>query len=257
MKTRILCLLALAPALLEAQIVLYSLSGITPSPLGSVYGYGQVAAGDLEDVRFRALNTGIASVTITLLKVINNTGAGFSIVNSSSTPFVIAPGNSMDFFVRFSATDIAKLQRHTRSGHVRYHRDGDPSRCHGGASSDFERGRAVHRTGSSTGPSAFGRITQGYAGILQPSRYSTPFPQALTVAPLTVTGAAFTTTSPDAVTIAAGQSVSFTIQFAPVTDTSSFLRPSSPSATRTYTLSGTGFTLAPAVAGLELSTPLP
>ena len=106
LKARMLCLLALAPALLQAQIVLYSLDGITPSPLGAVYGYGQVAAGDSKIVRFRALNTGTASITITLLKVINNTGAGFSIVNSSSTPFVVAPGNAMDFFAGFSATAV-------------------------------------------------------------------------------------------------------------------------------------------------------
>ena len=65
MKARLLCLLALAPGMLEAQIVLYSLNGIAPSPLGSVYGYGQVAAGDSMIVRFRALNTGTTSVTIT------------------------------------------------------------------------------------------------------------------------------------------------------------------------------------------------
>ena len=57
MKARLLCLLALAPGMLEAQVVLYSLNGIAPSPLGSVYGYGQVAAGDSMIVRFRALNT--------------------------------------------------------------------------------------------------------------------------------------------------------------------------------------------------------
>ena len=102
MKARLLCLLALAPAMLEAQVVLYSLNGIAPSPLGSVYGYGQVAAGDSMIVRFRALNTGTASVTITCLGVKNTTGAGFSIVNSSSTPFVVAAGQPMDFFVRFS-----------------------------------------------------------------------------------------------------------------------------------------------------------
>src|SRR6202158_1925763 len=106
MTQRLLSLLALAPVMAQAQLVLYSLSGTIPSPLASVYVYGQLAAGDLKDVRFRALNTGTASVTITLLKVVNTAGAGFSIVNSSSTPFVVAPGNAMDFFVRFSATPV-------------------------------------------------------------------------------------------------------------------------------------------------------
>src|SRR5258705_179969 len=60
MTLRLLSLLALAPVMAQAQLVLYSLSGTIPSPLASVYGYGQVAAGDLKDVRFRALNTGTA-----------------------------------------------------------------------------------------------------------------------------------------------------------------------------------------------------
>jgi len=207
-KTRLVWLAGLAPLTLQAQIVLYSLNGITPSPVGSVYGYGQVAAGDAKDVRFRALNTGTASVTITLLKVINNTGAGFSIVNSSSTPFVVSPGNGMDFFVRFSATDItsysATLEVNTVSAILL---------------ATVVPAPILSVAPPCTGPDAdenisFGRISQGTRQACTLS-IQNPFPQALTVSPLSVTGAAFTTTSPNAVTIAAGQSASFTIQFSP------------------------------------------
>jgi len=236
LKTRILCLLALAPVMLRAQIVLYSLDGITPSPLGAVYGYGQVAAGDSKIVRFRALNTGTASLTITLLKVINNTGAGFSIVNSSSTPFVVAPGNSMDFFAGFSATAVTSYSATLEVGTV-------SQTVTAILLATVVPAPTLSVAAPCTGPDAnatisFGRIVQGTQESCTLSILN-PFPQALAVSPLNVTGAAFSTTAGSAVTIAAGQSSSFTIQFAPANATS--YSGSLTVGTRTYTLSGTGF----------------
>jgi hypothetical protein len=232
MTMRFVCLLALVPVMADAQIVLYSLSGTVPSPLGSVYGYGQVAAGDLKDVRFRALNTGTASVTITLLKVVNTAGAGFSIVNSSSTPFVVAPGNAMDFFVRFSATPVtsysATLQVNTASAILLATVVPAPTLT-----------VATPCTGpDANGAVSFGRISQGTQQACTLSILN-PFLQPLTVSPLTVTGAAFSTSSASAVTIAAGQSASFTIQFSPATASS--FSGTLTVGPRTYTLSGAGF----------------
>lgn len=243
MTSRFLCLLALAPALLEAQVVLYSLNGIAPSPLGSVHGYGQVAAGDTMIVRYRALNTGTASVTITCLNVKNTTGAGFAIVNSSSTPFVVAAGQPMDFFVGFSATAItsyaATLQVGTGTA---------TDACGGTIESAILLATVVPApilsvAAPCTGPDSnknisFGRIVQGRQEACTLSIMN-PFPQALTVSPLVVTGAAFSTTSGNAVSIAAGQSVSFTIQFSPATG--SAFSGTLTVGTRTYLLAGTGF----------------
>jgi len=231
-----LFLLALAPALLQAQIVLYSLDGITPSPLGAVYGYGQVAAGDSKIVRFRALNSGTVSITITLLKVINNTGAGFSIVNSSSTPFVIAPGSSMDFFAGFSATDITSYSATLEVGTV-------SQTLTAILLATVVPAPTLSVAAPCTGPDAnstisFGRILQGTQESCTLSILN-PFPQALTVSPLTLSGAAFSTTAGSAVTIAAGQSSSFTILFAPTNATA--YSGTLTVGTRTYTLSGTGF----------------
>lgn len=243
MKTRLFCLLALTPAMLEAQVVLYSLNGIAPSPLGSVYGYGQVAAGDSMIVRFRALNTGSASVTITCLSVKNTTGAGFSIVNSSSTPFVVAAGQPMDFFVGFSATPITSYAATLEVG-----TGTSTDACGGTIESAILLATVVPAPVLSvaapcTGPDAnknisFGRINQGTQESCVFSILN-PFPQDLTVSPLSVTGAAFTTTSGSAVTIAAGQSASITIQFSPATG-SAFTGTVSVG-TRTYTLAGAGF----------------
>ena len=75
-----------------------SLNGIQESPVGATFSYGEVAAGDNMDVRFHARNQGAGSITITNLRV---TGTGFSIVNTSSTPYVVAAGEVMAIFVRF------------------------------------------------------------------------------------------------------------------------------------------------------------
>ena len=247
MKTRWLCLLALTLALssgtLEAQVVLYSLNGIAPSPLGAVYGYGQVAAGDSMIVRFRALNTGTASVTITCLSVTNTTGAGFSIVNSSSTPFVVAAGQPMDFFVGFSATAITSYAASLEVG-----TGTATDACGGTIESAILLATVVPApilsvAAPCTGPDAnknisFGRIAQGTQESCTFS-IQNPFPQDLTVSPLTLTGASFTTTSASAVTIAAGQSVSFPIQFSPATG--SAFTGTLTVGTRVYALAGTGF----------------
>jgi hypothetical protein len=240
---RLLCLLALAPGMLEAQVVLYSLNGIAPSPLGAVYGYGQVAAGDSMIVRFRALNTGTAAVTITCLSVTNTTGAGFSIVNSSSTPFVVAAGQPMDFFVGFSATAITSYAATLEVG-----TGTATDACGGTIESAILLATVVPAPVLSvaapcTGPDAnenisFGRIAQGTQESCTFSILN-PFPQDLTVSPLLVTGASFTTASADAVTIPAGQSASFTIQFSPASG--SAYSGTLTVATRTYTLVGTGF----------------
>lgn len=236
MRARLFCLLAFASLSLQAQIALYSLSGITPSPLGSVYGYGQVAAGDLKDVRFRAVNTGTTAITITLIKVLNTGGAGFSIVNSSSTPLGVSAGGSIDFFVRFSATAVTSYSATLQVGTV-------SNTVSAILLATVVPAATLSVAAPCTGPDAnatisFGRIVQGSQQNCAIS-IQNPFPQALTVSPLTVTGAAFTTTSPSSVTIAAGQSASFAIQFSPAAAASS-------SGTlivgaRTYTLAGTGF----------------
>jgi hypothetical protein len=243
LRARLLCLLALAAGMLDAQVVLYSLNGIAASPLGSVFGYGQVAAGDSMIVRFRALNTGTTSITITCLNVKNTTGAGFSIVNSSSTPFVVAAGQPMDFFVGFSATAItsyaATLQVGTGTA---------TDACGGTIETAILLATVVPApilsvAAPCTGPDpnkniSFGRIAQGTQESCTFSILN-PFPQALTVSPLSVTGAAFTTASGNAVTIAAGQSASFAVQFSPATGSS--FSGTLIVGTRTYVLAGTGF----------------
>src|SRR5579884_2081381 len=99
--TRFAWLLMLAPLALQAQLALYVVNGGTETAAGPTYNVGTIASGDSRDTRFRARNSGSAPVTITQLAV---SGAGFSIVQTPSTPFVIAGGSFQDIYVHFTGT---------------------------------------------------------------------------------------------------------------------------------------------------------
>jgi hypothetical protein len=94
----------LAPLAANAQLALFSVNGTTEAPVGATYQSPTVAAGDSEDIRLRARNQGTASVTVSKLAV---AGIGFTIVQTPSIPFVIAPGNFQDVYVHFAGASPA------------------------------------------------------------------------------------------------------------------------------------------------------
>jgi hypothetical protein len=109
-------LLALfVPFAAHGQVVLSTLSGTTETPIASSsFNFGSIAPLMTEDVTFRARGTGSAAVTITQLAL---SGIGFAIVNTSTLPYTIAPGNTFDFTVRFTGGPVgsysANLQVNT------------------------------------------------------------------------------------------------------------------------------------------------
>jgi hypothetical protein len=96
-------LLLLAPLAAHAQLTLLTPDG---SAAGAVYDIGQAAVGSTKDVRLRAENPSPAPLSVTSIGI---AGAGFSIVNTSSPPFAIAPGNFQDITVRFSPSIAASF----------------------------------------------------------------------------------------------------------------------------------------------------
>src|SRR5262245_26826486 len=94
-----LALILLLPFTASAQLTLLVYDGATELPVASIFDYGEVAAGAAKDVRFRARNTGKPAVTLTTLSI---AGAGFSLVNPPPTPYTTAPGNFVEFPVRFT-----------------------------------------------------------------------------------------------------------------------------------------------------------
>jgi hypothetical protein len=212
----------------HAQISLFAYTG-TETPVLSVYGFGQVAQGDTKDVIFRARNTGASAVTITKLAM---SGTGFSIVNTASIPFTVAPGSSFDFTMRFSGGELksysANLQVNTITVLLLATVVAAPT-----VAVDLPC------TGpDSQGLISFGRISQG-GQVVCTITLQNSNTQALTVSPITVTGAAFSTTQSPAATIPAGQSISFPIQFT-AAGANTFTGSLS-AGVRTYALSGTGF----------------
>jgi hypothetical protein len=88
----------------QAQIMLFAVNGTAESPVGATYQVGNVAVGDSKDTRLRARNSGTASVTVSNISL---SGAGFTIIQTPSPPFVIAPGSFQDVYVRFTGTTLA------------------------------------------------------------------------------------------------------------------------------------------------------
>ena len=112
---------AVAPGAILAQttpLTLYSVSGTAETPVGMVFNFGTVAAGAIQNVHFRARNTGNTVVALTTLAPLAATD-GFAITNSPSLPYNIAGGNSLpfDFTVQFGpeppGTYNATLQLNT------------------------------------------------------------------------------------------------------------------------------------------------
>jgi len=213
----------------NAQIALFTVSGTTETPVTSVYGFGQVAQGDSKDVVFRAKNTGTAAASVTKLAM---SGMGFAIVNSAPIPYVLAPGNSLDFTMHFSGNVItsysANLQVNTTivlllATVVAAPRVSVGAPCTGP---------------DSQGVIGFGRILQGTSQVCTFTVSNTQT-QALTVSPLSVTGAAFTIGTVASTTIPALQSIAFSVKF--TASSAAAFTGTLTAGVRTYTLTGTGF----------------
>jgi hypothetical protein len=102
--------LLLVPLAAHGQLVLYSINSSVESPLGPSYDLGRVAQGDIKDVRLRVRNIGAAAAVVTSVSV---NGAGFSVAGNTPTlPYTIAPGNFLDIAVRFSAGPPASYSAH-------------------------------------------------------------------------------------------------------------------------------------------------
>jgi hypothetical protein len=201
-------LILLLPLAASAQLAVVTYDGATETPAGSVLDFGKVAGGDTKDVRFRARNTGISAAILITLSV---AGAGFSLVNPPATPYTIAPGNFVEFPVRFvsnaPAAYSANLQVNSVSVLLLATTVPVPTltAASGCAGPDLKT-RAID----------FGRIQKSVtsACTLALQNFST---RSLGVAALTVAGSAFG--PPQGLraplTLLPGERVTFTIAFSP------------------------------------------
>jgi len=101
MKAR-LALAALLPVCALAQLQILVVERGVERPLGALYEVGSVWVGDTLEVALRARNAGMAATNLQTFNVINVAGAGFSRGDYPLLPYVVAPGASVDFKVRFA-----------------------------------------------------------------------------------------------------------------------------------------------------------
>jgi hypothetical protein len=222
------CLVPLA----HAQIALTTLVGTTQTPVTSYYNYPSIAPNATLDVTFVATNTSTTNVFITKLAL---SGIGFAIVNTSTMPpggFLLTPGQAFDFFVRFTGGPVGNYQANLQVNSTII-----------GLEGSVVQAGTLTVAAPCTGPDASGNISFGRLPQTQQVTcnftVTNPYTQALTVSPITLTGAAFNTTQSISANIPAGQSISFPVIF--TATTASVYSGSLIVGVQTYFLTGTGY----------------
>jgi hypothetical protein len=243
MRSRLRLAFLFVPLAAHAQIVLSTLSGTTETPIVSSFNFGSIAPLTTEDVTFRARGSGSAAVTITQLAL---SGIGFAIVNTSTLPVTIAPGNAFDFTVRFTGGPVGSFSANLQVNTVIVGLQGMVTQA-------ATVSVAAPCIGPLGGSISFGRIAQTLQ-VTCTFTLSNPYTQALAVSPIVLTGAAFQTAQASSAAIPAGQSVSFAVTFNASTATT--FTGSLVVGVQTFALSGTGF-LSPLPAPiLSFDTPI-
>ncbi len=203
MKT--LLWIALLPLAARAQLVVYSVNGTTQTIAGSTYSVGQVALNTTSSIQFRVYNTGSspASVNVTL------GGAGFALT-TPELPFPIPPNSTasqaLNFTVAFTPTSTASYSASLQINSISVILIGS------GVAAP-----ALSATAGCAGTAFnFGLVQVGATSACA-FALSNFNPQAITVPVLTVNGLGFTGPAGGTLplTLQAGQSVSFSVTFAP------------------------------------------
>ncbi|MEQ1884364.1 MAG: hypothetical protein ABL967_04835 [Bryobacteraceae bacterium] len=223
------CLFLLTAAVANAQLALSTVAGTTQTPVTTVYGFGQIALGDVKLVSFRAVNSSSATVTVTKLAL---SGSGFTFSGNPPIPYIIAPGGHMDFTIRFAGSTVtnysASLQVNTQIVTLLASVVSAPT---------------VSVASPCTGPDSestisFGRVQQA-ASLICTVTVTNAQTQQVTLSPISVTGSAFNTSQASAAFIPPGQSISFPVKFTASSATA--FTGTLTAGVRTYTLTGTGF----------------
>jgi hypothetical protein len=213
MISRVVLCATLLPLAALAQLQLFLFDGANETSVGSVVNVGAASPGDTVETRFRVRNIGTGPATLQTLSL---AGSGFSFSAVPSLPYVIAPytgspESEAEFRVTFNPTDIASYSAFlvVNTINVILQGTGTPS--------------AVLTLAGSNVPLAagaiidFGPVASSLNKLLG-FTLSNPSAIAVTVGTLSVTGGtAFKgpigVSAP--ISLAAGQTVSFQIEFQP------------------------------------------
>lgn len=240
MISRCALLALLAPLAALAQIQVFQYDGTNYTPVGALFNVGTASPGDTIETRFRVRNTGAAATQLTKIAL---AGDGFAISAAPSLPYTLAPyvgpTSEAEFDVTFNPTSAGSYSAFLEVNTVNIVLQGTSV-----------AGAALTEAGSSTPLTAgstidFGSVNVGASHSIT-FTLSNPGSASVSVGTLAVSGAGFTgpigLKAP--VQLAAGQTASFQVTFAPQTG-----QPAQGTLTvdqRSFPLTGTG-----------LSQPLP
>jgi len=230
--SRIWLVLALVPLIsiaAQAQIALSTLIGTTETPVASSYTFAPMAPYATEDVTFRARGTGNTAVTVNQLAL---SGIGFAIVDTSTIPYTIAPGNTFDFTVRFTGGPLGSYSANLQVNTLIVALQGTV------VTAATVSAAAPCAGPDSQGIISFGRIKQTLQ-VTCTIALANPYTHELTVSPLVLTGAAFNAPLSSPATIPAGQSITVSVTFTAATATT--FNGTLTVGVQTYYLIGTGY----------------
>jgi len=207
MTSRLVLLASLLPLSAFAQLQVFVYSGSTETAAMSLVNVGTAAPGDILETRFHVRNVGNGPATFQTLSL---AGQGFSILNTPSLPYVIAPGSFAEFDINFSPSTVANYSAAVAVNNINFNLVGT-----GAASATLTiAGSSTPLTAGS--PIDFGSALAGTSKTLRFALSNTSA-SGLAIQNITVAGAAFS--GPQGVsapiTLAAGQSASFQITFSP------------------------------------------
>jgi hypothetical protein len=239
--TRLLLLAVLASAAAHAQLTLLAVNGTTGTPVGAVYNYGNVPAGNTAEVRFRAQDIGASSILLTTLSV---SGNSFSILGAPSLPYTIAPGNFLEFTVQLapvspgSFSGSLRVSSPTNSVNVTLLASAVAAPVLGGLPPCSPDSAVANQVD-------FASVQFGNTGGCNFSLQN-PYAQSLVISSIAVTGSGFLLMNPPSLpaTIAPGSATDFAIQITPACGTTFYsgaLIIGSQGLTQTFPLAGTAF----------------
>ncbi len=234
----------LAPLALRAQeVVLVSVNpanAVVSSIPAAGYDWGQVAAGDTAEQVLEAQNISTGQITIVNISVTGPNAINFNETrHTSSTPYVVPPGGNMEIWVDFSGTAISS---YSATLNVTYT---DTSLVTTTISVNLLAtvvpSPTVRVDPPCTGPDvnhniSFGRILQGRQATCNLYVLNPPGNAAL---PVMLSGAAFTSSFGSGIAVGSGLTASATLTF--TAGAASNFSGTLTVGTRTYTLSGTGY----------------
>jgi len=217
MIARVLLFAALLPLSALAQLQVFLFDGTNETPVGALVNVGAASPGDSLETRFRVRNIGTGAA---VLQTLSLAGTGFSFSAVPSLPYTIAPYtgspvSEAEFRIVFNPTDIASYSAFllVNTINIILEGTGTPSAVLtlAGSNVPLEAGGIID----------FGALASGMTKLLT-FALSNPGNTSVSVNALSVTtGTGFKgpigASAP--ISIAAGQTVSFQVEFLPTSGT--------------------------------------